>query len=250
MPSLGSHLVRARVLADQLALPEINADRGSYYLGSTAPDIRVITRLDRRVTHFFELDKLSPQDSVARMFEANPQLAQPAGLEGAIVAFMCGYLTHLVLDESYIEHIYRPIFGAHSEIDDDPRSNVLDRALQYELDRQDREDQNAMGEIRTALEDGGTAVGGIPFIEQDHLVQWNDVSVDVASQAADYSRFRRMMERHLGLAGYDTRAIDECCDDPQGLVAEAFEICGHERVRRFWSTASDSAAASLRAYVR
>ena len=82
MPSLGSHLVRARVLADQLALPEINADRGSYYLGSTAPDIRVITRLDRRVTHFFELDKLSPQDSVARMFEANPQLAQPAGLEG------------------------------------------------------------------------------------------------------------------------------------------------------------------------
>lgn len=250
MPSLGSHLARARTVANQLALPEIDADRGSYYLGATAPDIRVLTRLDRRVTHFFELDELAPQDSVARMFESNPQLATPAGLEAAVVAFMCGYVTHLVLDESYIEHIYRPIFGAHSEIDDDPRSNVLDRALQYELDRQDREDQEAMGEIRLALESGGIAVAGIPFIEQQHLVQWNEVSADVASQAPDYSRFRRMMERHLDRAGYDRRAIEECCEDPQGLVAEAFEICGHERVRRFWSTAGEAVTSRVLAYVR
>jgi len=250
MPSLGSHLARSRMIADQLALPEIDADRGSYYLGSTAPDIRVITRLDRRVTHFFELEELAPQDSVAQMFEANPQLARPDRLDGAVVAFMCGYLTQLVLDEAYIEHIYRPIFGAHSEIDDDPRSNVLDRALQYELDRRDREDQKAMREIRVALEDGGALVDGIPFIEHDHLVQWNEVSADVASQLPDYSRFRRMMERHLDLAGYDQRAIDECCEDPQGIVEEAFAICGHERVRRFWSSSSDAAAASLLAYVR
>ena len=48
MPSLGSHMARARALADRLRLPEIDADRGAYYLGSTAPDIRVITRMDRR----------------------------------------------------------------------------------------------------------------------------------------------------------------------------------------------------------
>jgi hypothetical protein len=250
MPSLGSHLVRSRQVANQLALEEIDADRGSYYLGSTAPDIRVITRLDRSVTHFFELDELGPQDSVARMFESNPQLARPAGLEVAIVAFMCGYLTHLVYDEAYIEHIYRPLFGAHSEIDDDPRSNVLDRALQYELDRQDREDQNAMREIQAALEDGDAVVDGIPFIEQAHLVQWNEVSMDIAGQAPDYSRFRRMMERHLDLAGYDRRAIDECCEDPQGLVTEAFEIVSHERVSRFWSTAADDVTSRVLGYVR
>ena len=120
MPSLGSHMARSRAVADRLRLPEIDADRGAFYLGSTAPDIRVITRMDRRVTHFFELDELGDQDSVSRMFEAHPGLATPAGLDAATTAFIAGYLTHLVLDEAFINDVYRPHFGAFSERGDDP----------------------------------------------------------------------------------------------------------------------------------
>ena len=52
MPSLGSHMARARTIASELRHPAIDADRGSYYFGSSAPDIRVITRRDRSETHF------------------------------------------------------------------------------------------------------------------------------------------------------------------------------------------------------
>src|SRR5438093_9850256 len=144
MPSLGSHMARAREVAERLRLKEIDADRGSFYFGATAPDVRVSTRLDRRVTHFYELDEYGQQDSVARMFAEHPLLARPAGLDAATTAFIAGYVTHLVLDESYIERIYRPRFGERSPIGDDPRRDVLDRALQYELDRRDREDRDAM----------------------------------------------------------------------------------------------------------
>src|SRR3546814_8038391 len=108
-------------------------------MGSTAPDSRVITRRDREETHFFTLHDLSDQDSVTRMFRENPSLAMPSGLDAATTAFIAGYLTHLVLDETFIREIYRPHFGALSEINGDPKSNVLDRAIQYELDRRDRE---------------------------------------------------------------------------------------------------------------
>lgn len=249
MPSLGSHLVRARMVAERLALPEIEADRGSFYLGATAPDIRVITRKDREVTHFFTLADLSDQDSVERMFREHPHLSTPSGLDAATTAFIAGYLTHLVLDETFIGEIYRPHFGARSERQTDPRANVLDRALQYELDRRDREDREALAEIGAAL-DSLTPVEGIPFIADSALAEWARVSQDVASQAADYSRFQRMLMRHLKEAGYDEDAIARECEQPLELVAEAFRVVPEERVARFLAEADDAMAARVKGYLR
>jgi hypothetical protein len=249
MPSLGSHLARARQLAARLALPEVDADRGAFYLGATAPDIRVITRLDRSVTHFFDLKDFGDQDSVARMFEANPALATPAGLDAATTAFIAGYLTHLVLDEAFIGEVYRPSFGAFSALKDDPKANVLDRALQYELDRRDRQDEAAMAEVRAAIEET-VPISGIPFIADEHLAQWMTVSADVAGQAADYSRFRRMMMRHLEGAGYDAEALEAACEDPLSLIREAFGVVSEERIERFWRDATDRMEARVRSYLR
>jgi hypothetical protein len=249
MPSLGSHLFRARRVAERLALPEIEAERGAFFLGATAPDIRVITRNDREVTHFFRLADLADQDSVERMFREHPGLATPAGMDAAVQAFIAGYLTHLVLDQTFIDEIYRPHFGALSERADDPQANVLDRALQYELDRRDREDEVAMEEIRAELA-RCAPVRGIPFIEDAHLVEWRTVSEDVAAQAPDYSRFRRMMFRHLQGAGYDEATIDQACEEPLALVREAFEVVSEERIERFWRDVDDLMTERVRGFLR
>jgi len=249
MPSLGSHLLRAYRVAERLGLPEIEADRGAFLLGSTAPDIRVLTRRDREETHFFTLSELSAQDSVERMFRENPGLAMPSGLEAATTAFMAGYLTHLVLDETFIGEIYRPHFGALSEIDADPKSNVLDRALQYELDRRDREATAEMEAIRSDLV-AAAPVTGIPFIEDQYLVEWVTVSADVAAQAPDYSRFQRMMTRHLAMAGYDEPTIADACARPTELVDEAFGIVSADRIERFWRDADEAMTERVRKYLR
>ena len=249
MPSLGSHMVRAREMAGRLELPEIDADRGAFYLGSTAPDVRVVTRGDRADTHFFDLGDLEKQDSVERMLAAHPHLRKPAGLDAATIAFITGYITHLVLDEAWIEEIYRPSFGVYSEIDADPRSNVLDRVLQYELDRRDRINDASRLDLQGAL--AATAPPkGIPFIADDHLDQWFEMVIDIASQEPDYSRFRRMMSRHLSGAGYSEADIDECCNDPAPIIDEAIGVVSPERLSRFWEHAADLMHDRVRQYLR
>lgn len=249
MPSLGSHMVRARRLAEILALPEIDADRGAFYLGSTAPDIRVISRGERAETHFFDLDDLERQDSVERMLEAHPELRTPAGLDAATTAFITGFITHLVLDEAWIEEIYRPTFGIYSDIDEDPRSNVWDRVLQYELDRLDRMDDQCRVELQGAIAESAPPPG-VPFIEDENLARWFEMMNEVAGQAPDYSRFRRMMTRHLEGAGFSEHDIDACCTEPNLIIEEALGIVSQERVDRFWEHAEDIMRDRVRRYLR
>jgi hypothetical protein len=242
-------MMRAKELADRLDIRDIEADRGAFYLGSTAPDIRVVSRGDRADTHFFDLDDLDKQDSVERMFEAHPEFRTPSGLDAATTAFIAGYITHLLLDEAWVEEIYRPSFGVYSDIDADPRSNALDRVLQYELDRRDRIDDMCRHDLQGAL--AATAPPtGIPFITDDHLDQWFAMVTDIAQQEADYSRFRRMMSRHLAGAGFSEGDIDACCSDPGPIVDEAIGVVSPERIERFWEHAADLMYDRVKRYLR
>ena len=56
-------MVLARQIALDLCLADVPATSGAYLLGSTSPDIRVITRQDRLSTHFFDLNEHNHQDS-------------------------------------------------------------------------------------------------------------------------------------------------------------------------------------------
>ena len=247
MPSLGSHLVVARRVAQRLGRPLIDADRGAYYLGATAPDIRVLTRRERSETHFYDLDDLAPQDSLGRMARAYPALARPAGLPRPTPAFLAGYVTHLVMDERYIERVYRSEFGERSRRAADPRRDVLDRALQYEMDRREREDRGAMQEIGEAL----AAPAGepdVPFLAAADVARWREVVSEIAAQPPTYERFPRMLRLHLGRAGLDEAAIEaELARGPE-LAAEALAGVTEERLRAFWAATEEACVRRVAGY--
>ena len=242
-------MARARTLAERVKLSDIDADRGAFYLGSTAPDIRVITRADRTDTHFFDLNNLDRQDPVERMFTEHPQLRKPSGLEVATTAFIAGYITHLVLDEAWIEEVYRPAFGVYSDIANDPRSNVLDRVLQYELDRQDRNDSQSRQDLQTALK-ASAPPRDIPFIDGTFLTRWFQMVIDIAQEVPSYDGFRRMMSRHLADAGLSETDIDAYCRDPIPIVEEAVSVVSPGRIVRFWEHAADLMSMRVRQYLR
>lgn len=248
MPSLGSHLASARVLAGRLADPAIDADRGSFLLGSTAPDIRVITRLDRDFYHFFDLDDFESQDSVARMFAEHPQLAASAGLDASTRAFVAGYLTHLVMDQDYVERVYRQHFGAEVW-GDDARGNVLDRVLQFELDRREREDGAAWGEVRDVLANA-TVVADVQFIAAETLGRWVEVVRDIAEQPATWDRFPRMMNRHLANAGYSEQEIEEFCRNIPEILDETLTHVSDAAIRDFFDETMDRALEQVREYLQ
>jgi len=247
MPLLGLHVTVARELARELRLPAIDADRGAYYLGATAPDIRAITRLDRERTHFFTLNEFGAQNGVHRMFEEEPGLRDASALDVATAAFMAGYISHLEMDEAYIGEIYRPFFGTGSKFGDDLMANVMDRLLLYHLDKQEREDAPALDEIASALAETSADIA-VAFVGSDALREWRGLQVEIARRAPSFSK---MMWRHLNAAGIKGEEaiagwLEAHADE---LLRETIGRIGEERIREYLADSKARAGRAMRAYL-
>lgn len=203
MPPIFLHMATARDVAQQLDNETLAAQSGPYLLGATSPDIRVLTRADRSVTHFYDMHVSDHQDSVEAMFAANPHLRDADALNEETAAFVAGYIGHLVLDQTWIEAVYRPHFGQISSLGGDARANVMDRVLQYELDRRRREDQAEVREIRDDLQFCSLAIN-VGFLDSDLLRRWLDVVIDITRHPPTWERFRFQGGRHLRGAGIDS----------------------------------------------
>ena len=71
------------------------------------------------------------------LFEQEPRCETPAALDDETAAFVAGYISHLVLDEDYITRIYRPLFGERSPLHADELADVMDKTLQWDIERKD-----------------------------------------------------------------------------------------------------------------
>jgi len=193
----------ARDVSAELPARSLVGDTGSYLLGATSPDIRVIARWERERTHFFNLSELEHQDSVAKFFSAHPDLTSPERLSPETVAFVSGYISHLALDETWIVKVYRPYFGQLSALGGDLAANTMDRILQFELDRRRRQEPEARSEIQEALGRCSLAID-VGFLDSEILRQWLDVATDQARQPGDWERFRHQASRHLRERGIES----------------------------------------------
>lgn len=249
MPGLRLHMTVAHTLASELASKRIDADRGAYFLGATTPDIRVLTRWDRARTHFFDLDDFAEQSGVHRLFEQEPALSDASSLDAHTAAFMAGYLSHLVMDEDYITQIYRPLFGAQSVLRDDAIANVMDKVLQWDVERADCEDLTRIDEIKAALAETAVEVN-VEFIAQETLRKWRDVSLDVIGDPPSVARLvrmlsRRMPEHHLDDEGEAARFAENV----PSLLKRTWEHVGDERVSEYLHSAKQRAANAMREYL-
>ncbi len=247
MPLLGLHMTVARELAADLALPAIDAERGAYYLGATTPDIRALTRWDRERTHFFSLDEFGKQDGVHRMFEQQPALHDIAQLDAATVAFMAGYVSHLVMDEAYICEIYRPFFGVGSKFGDELMANVMDRLLLYHLDTQQRENAAALAEIQQALAET-TADIAVDFIGRADLQRWRELQVQIVTRPPS---FGKMLVRQLNAAGIEgeesvTTFLEKNAHE---LLRGTIEKIGEDRIRQYLLDAKARARERMKEYL-
>jgi hypothetical protein len=203
VPPIFLHMATARDVAQQLDSETLAAQSGAYLLGATSPDIRVLTREDRSVTHFYDLHVMEHQDSVEAMFTANPHLREAGALNDETVAFVAGYIGHLVLDQTWIEAVYRPHFGQISSLGGDAQADVMDRVLQYELDRRRREDQEQVQGIRDDLQCCSLAINA-GFLDSNLLRRWLDVVIDITRHPPTWERFRFQGGRHLRSAGIES----------------------------------------------
>ena len=249
MPPLGMHTTIARELAGQLTGEPLASHPGAYYLGATTPDVRVLTRWDRSRTHFFDLDELGHQRGVEALFKEHPELADRSCLEERTVAFICGYISHLEMDEAWITDIYRPCFGEQSPLKGDILANVLDRVLQFELDRREREDRAAVTEIRQDIL-AAAVVEEIGFIDLDTLLRWREVIAESLEREADWDRFGVIASRHLRAYGVESEEdLAHFLRNIPDLLDQSIREVTPERLEAFQERSRARALAAMRDYL-
>lgn len=240
------HMTVARELASQLGHDTATSEPGAYYLGATTPDIRVLTKWDRARTHFFDLNEYGHQSGVEGLFRQHPELASAERLSPKSAAFLCGYISHLEMDEVWINDVYRPCFGERSPLKGDVLANLLDRVLQYELDRREREDPDVVNEIKRDLL-ATTVQEAIGFLDLETLLRWRDVSVDVIDRPTTWDRFAG---RHLRAYGVESEEdLAHFVKNVPDLLDQSIREVTPERIEAFQQRSRQRALEAMRAFL-
>ena len=202
MPNLPTHLKFALEVSKQLDSPIINAHLGSFLLGATSPDIRVITKADRSVYHFVQLDFKDVGDGIDNMFKSYPTLSNFSQMDSQLQAFISGYITHLIADECWISEVFRKYFASSTVFPDINEGLILDRAMQLNLDRAFRKlDYDFVGTIQS--EDYKNL--NLEFIESDLIEEWSNWVCGFIGRGFSWDRLRFMARRIS--RGDDTNSV-------------------------------------------
>ncbi len=197
MPPLYIHLVIAREAASKCKSEQLQLNRGNYLLGSTLPDVHVITAtMSRQSTHFFDLNQKSNGGSINEFLKTHPELTKGKHLSQVTKATVAGYLSHLAVDDLWIADIYRPFFGPASSLADDPQANLLDRALQHELEKKERDDLTVRDDI-LALLHGPLPIDNLGFIDGRALKRWQGFVCALAKRQFNWENFHNWVQKAL-----------------------------------------------------
>jgi hypothetical protein len=199
LPPICLHLGIAKEAIERLHHPVVDENKGSYYLGSTAPDIRFFVGAGREETHFLPLESEDGKSGIKPMLRTHPELTANTDLNPATKSFIAGYLSHLVTDEAWIYRIYRPFFGKSSPVGGNPMANLLDRVLQFELDRSERLNSKNLSMIRIELNGSADNVA-VSFIDASSLKRWSEFVLTVTARKANWEDFRHFAEKYLSWA--------------------------------------------------
>jgi len=242
-------MVLARQIAAEIGGNAVDPDSAAYLLGSTSPDIRVITRQDRYSTHFFDLNEHNHQDSVAAFLSTYGRLAAPEHLNDQTRAWAAGYVTHLVMDEQYITGVYRPFFSRHESLGGTIRANVMDRLLQFDLERAYCTAPETREALAWAL--SGTIEGiEAGFIDGETLERWRGVTRDVAARGMDADRMRSMIANHLRIAGLkEDETLKRFLDSLPELLDETITHITSAEVDAFVQRSTEAARQAVERYL-
>ena len=249
MPPICIHLSVAKEAAGKLSSPIIDQSLGSYLIGATAPDVHIITGVPREDTHFFELEKEHPESGAIQIFKAHPSLAPGNRPDAATRPFVAGYLSHLVTDEIWIMNIYRPFFGKSSPLGGEPTANLLDRALQYQLDCQEREDRAKMKGIQGQVCNWEPMVG-LSFIDIPSLREWRDLVCAAACREPNFALFPQfakdfLLPRHK----LDPELLEQFLSSLPTMLEWAIQYITRERLNAFREKAISQSVAVAKEYL-
>lgn len=205
------------------------ADRramASFIFGSTAPDTRVISGQPRESTHFFEIPLVPNTYSPITMMQTWPELADPTALEPRHAALVAGYLTHLVMDETWVEDVVLPCLFVAGETWGPEHVNwhVYNASIAY-LDHQAI--QALPQEIIKQTEEADIA-DVLPFIDNEPLLRWQMYVSQRLS--ADQVRSVGHAAENCGMTAEEMLAL---ITSEEAMAREVYPVVAKEHLEAF-----------------
>lgn len=202
---------------------------GPFLIGSTAPDVRTVSPVSRRETHFYLIPPDPAHTAVDTMLAIWPSLADVNGMPPGQAAFLAGYLAHLWFDEHWHHTVIHPYFVERAKWGSKTaRFDVYNVLLGY-LDRRDRA---ALIEPVSSLLEQVEPGNWLPFVPDRDLMAWRDMLVDQLRPGGDSKTAEIMARRaHMDPAAFQTLIADErrMADEvfrhvPQRAVSQAYHL--------------------------
>jgi hypothetical protein len=198
MPPICYHLGVARNAAQVFPDDYIGEYLGAFLFGSTLPDCHIIAGISRAETHFVDLPRFSSESGRERFLRVYPQFRNRENTRIDLRALIAGCLAHLVTDEMWVDDIYRPYFGNCSPLADDPMSSIMDRALQYEMDRGERLNKTLMADIRRLIRQWSPNENNtVNFIKLPEIIKWQEFICLLTEREPSWDRFNSHVHRFL-----------------------------------------------------
>lgn len=246
MPPIAWHVVTAKDALARLQDRLLEEHLGCYLLGSTSPDIRVITGRSRAETHFYDVNAEDVTSGIPKLLEAHPHLVR---LQGRPRAFLSGYITHLATDELWIEQVYRPYFGRNSVLNGTLEANVMDRVLQFYMDSKERVDRDRFKAFYEYIfqADPGDEV---KFIDLPTLHRWREVVGNILNQDPTWEGFRSFaVRRFVGRSEVNDEQVRALFESLPEVLERTLKHVSPERVAAFREDAIQCSASAVRRYL-
>ena len=146
--------------------------------------------------------------------------------------------------------MYRPNFLNSEQIGSSVKASLMDRLLQFDLDRTYSNDPQLRTHLCEAL---SFTINDIKlgFIEINTLRKWRDVVSDITARNLDWDRARSMINNHLRKLGVDDDGeLAIFLDSLPDLLNETIGYVTSEEVHSFVDRATEEATLVVGKYLQ
>ena len=248
MPNLPAHIQLAQHAAARLEHPVLVTHEGAFLLGATTPDIRAMAKWPRERTHFAPLSVEEVGAGAQAMFQANPHLRDPNSANGPTRAFISGYINHLVADETWICTVYRQFFGGGDTPEGKVQGNMWDRAMQLDMDREAKADEDEVRRVTDLLNGAETGVD-IGFVDADTLAEWRTWVQRFNSWEFSWERLSRALRRMYGDDEAALAMAEQFIYNMPQSLEEVYQLVTPQRIASYREEAITSSMELIEEYL-
>jgi hypothetical protein len=250
MPGAQAHLAAVCNLLASPAIsdlfPHLSAEgeaRSACLLGAVSPDVRAVSRQAREETHFFAIPPQEEAPAQAIMLARWPELHRAPTRDLLRAAFVAGYITHLVMDQTWVEMIVMPslFIEGRSWGVFHPRWRTYSLLMTYLEDQASRYLSGGLAEQLVRAEPRGW----LPFVRDRHLIQWRDHVAGIISSGGI-----RPLARMFALSnGMPVETLETIIRSEERRGAEVYRHVSRERLTAFEAETARRSQQAVTAYL-